>query len=248
VDIVCSYVGQQDGYLEKVKNNILYKSVTLYYMAKTKIIYFVRHGESILNAQNIRQGPEGGLSGLGMEQARKTAEGLAQELKPFEVIISSPYERTVETARIIQERLNIPVEYTELLVERKNPTEIIGKYRNSTEVLAITDRIDNTFHGDDYRYSDEENFIDLKKRAHDLLTCIEHRPEDKLLMVTHGIFLKMFVSYMLYGERMKASDYIRLSYESAMDNAGVVICSYTTYWFKKPKWRLLLWNGVPAVE
>lgn len=217
-------------------------------MAKTKLIYFVRHGESILNAQGIRQGSGGGLSELGIEQAKKTAEGLVQEVVPFDVIISSPYERAVETARIIQDRLHVSVEYSDLLVERKNPTEIIGKHKDSPDVLAITDRIDNTFHDDEYRYSDEENFIDLKKRARDLLIYIEQRPEEKILMVTHGIFLKMFISYMLYRERMKASDYIRLSYNSAMDNGGLVVCSYTTYWFKKPTWRLLLWNGVPAVE
>lgn len=216
-------------------------------MAKTKIIYFVRHGESILNAQNIRQGRDGGLSEAGIEQTKQLTEGLVHEGQPFEIIISSPYERTVETTRIINERLHLPVEYLELLAERKNPTEIIGKYRNSPEVLAVTDRIDNTYHDDNLRYSDEENFTDLKKRARNLLKYIEERKEKRLLMVTHGIFLKMFVSYMLYGERMKASDYIRLSYESDMDNAGVVICSYTTYWFKKPKWRLLLWNGVPLV-
>ncbi len=212
----------------------------------TKIVYFVRHGESLLNEQGIRQGREGGLSQKGKSQVRATAEGLAHEKIHFDAIISSPYERTVETAHIIAERLNMPVEYSELLTERKNPTEIIGKHKDAPEVRAITDRIDNSFHEDGLRYSDEENFTDLKKRARNLLKYIEERPENKLLMVTHGIFLKMFVCYMLYGEKMKASDYVRLSYESEMDNAGVVICSYTTYWFRKPKWRLLLWNGVPT--
>jgi broad specificity phosphatase PhoE len=214
----------------------------------TKIIYFVRHGESTLNAQGVRQGREGGLSEKGKDQVRKTAEGLMQDKKPFDVMISSPYERTVETAEIINQKLHIPVEYLELLAERKNPSEIIGKHKDMPEVRAITDKIDISYHSDDLRYSDEENFTDLKTRARNLLKYIEERPEKKLLMITHGIFLKMFVVYMLYGERMKASDYVRLSFESDMDNAGVVICSYTTYWFKKPKWKLLLWNGVPAVE
>lgn len=212
----------------------------------TKIIYFVRHGESVLNEQGIRQGREGGLSPRGIEQAKQTAKGLLQESKPFDVIISSPFERTVETTNIINEQLHLPVEYIELLAERKNPSEIIGKHKDSPEVLAITDRIDNSFHKDDFRYSDEENFTDLKMRARNLLRYIEERPEKRLLMVTHGIFLKMFVSYMLFGEKLQESDYVRLSYESGMDNAGVVICSYTTYWFRKPKWKLLLWNGVPA--
>ena len=140
------------------------------------------------------------------------------------------------------------VTYTELLGERKNPSEIVGKQKDSVEVRLITDKIDNTFHDDDLRYSDEENFTDLKMRARNLLKYIEERPEKNLIMVTHGIFLKMFVSYMLYGERMKASDYVRLSYENDMDNAGIVVCSCTTHWFKKPTWKLLLWNAVPLVQ
>jgi broad specificity phosphatase PhoE len=211
----------------------------------TKIIYFVRHGETILNAAGIRQGPDGGLSEKGKLGVLKTAEGLARE-KKFNAIVSSPYERTRETAAIISEKLHMPVEYCDLLRERKNPSEIVGKHKDSVEVRAITDRIDNSFHEDGLRFSDEENFTDLKERARNLLKYIEVRPEKRLLMVTHGIFLKMFVCYMLYGEKMKASDYVRLSFESDMDNAGVVVCSYTTYWFKKPKWNLLLWNGVVA--
>lgn len=212
----------------------------------TKIIYFIRHGESLLNEQGIRQGREGGLSEKGKLQVEKTAEGLMREKIKFEVIISSPYERTVETANLIAKKLNMPVEYLELLAERKNPTEIVGKHKDSAEVRAITDRIDNSFHEDGLRYSDEENFTDLKDRARNLLKYIEERPEKNLLMVTHGIFLKMFVCFMLYGEKMKSSDYVRLSYESEMDNAGVTICSCTTYWFKKPKWKLLLWNGTSS--
>jgi broad specificity phosphatase PhoE len=214
----------------------------------TKIIYFVRHGESILNAKGIRQGRDGGLSPQGIEQATQTAVGLVREKKHFQVLISSPYERTVQTAKIINEQLHLPIEYLDLLVERKNPTEIIGKEKDSREVLAITDRIDNSFHDNDFRYSDEENFTDLKQRARALLKYIEEREEKRILMVTHGIFLKMFIAYMLYGDGMNASDYVHLSYENNMDNAGVVICSCTTRWFRKPKWKLLLWNGVPVIK
>ena len=213
----------------------------------TKIIYFVRHGESMLNSQGIRQGPDGGLNEVGREQVKQVAESLAHENKGFDVMISSPYERAKETSAIIAEKLGMKVEYSDLLVERRNPSEIVGKHKDAPEVRAIVDRIDNTFHDDDLRYSDEENFSDLKVRARSLLAFLKERPEERLLVVTHGIFLKMFISYMLYGDRMKASDYVRLSYESDMDNAGVVICSYTTHWFRNPEWRLLLWNGVSAV-
>lgn len=212
---------------------------------KVKIIYFLRHGESELNAQGIRQGAEGCLSEKGRVQSEKVAVALAKE-KKFDALISSPIERAKETAEIIAKTLEMPIEELDLLVERKNPSEIVGKHKDSPEVLAIVDRIDNSFHDDDLRYSDEENFTDLKERAKKLLKYISGRKEKRLLMVTHGIFLKLFTSYMVYGDRLKAHDYASISYKSEMDNAGVTICSYTTYWFKKPEWKLLLWNGVLA--
>ncbi len=212
-------------------------------MAK-KIIYFVRHGETILNAAGIRQGAEGALNDKGREQVTRTGEALKHE-KKFQCIIASPFQRTVETADIISKALKMPVEYCDLLRERKNPSEIIGKHKDSPEVRLITDRIDNSFHGDDLRYSDEENFYDLKQRARALLHFLKNRKEKRILCVTHGIFLKMVGAYILFGEALKASDYIKLSFEAEMDNAGIVVISYTTFWFKKPKWQVLLWNGIP---
>jgi hypothetical protein len=50
-------------------------------------------------------------------------------------------------------------------VERKNPSEIIGKHTDDSEVTRIVDQMDLAYHLDEYRFSDEENFTDLKKRA-----------------------------------------------------------------------------------
>lgn len=210
----------------------------------TKIIYFVRHGETELNAKGIRQGPEGSLSAKGREQALATAKRFPKHRGRPEVIISSPYQRTKETASIISEELKMPVEYSDLLVERRNPSEIIGHEGREREVRKIVDQIDKSYHTDDLRYSDEENFIDLKERARKLLIYIIERPEQRIVMVTHGIFLKMVVSYMLYGEKLTASEYNKLSYFNPIDNASMAICSYTTHWFKKNEWKLIVWNDL----
>jgi probable phosphoglycerate mutase len=91
-----------------------------------KIIYFVRHGETENNAKGIRQGPDGGLSPNGKMQALETALRFPKNKGRPEVIIASPYERTKQTAEIIARELKMPVEYSDLLVERKNPSEIVG--------------------------------------------------------------------------------------------------------------------------
>ncbi len=211
-----------------------------------KIIYFVRHGETASNAKNIRQGPEGKLDDLGRAQALETARKFPKKKGRPQVIISSPYERTKETAEIIGQELGMKVEYSDLLVERKNPTEIVGKSGDDPEVKMIIDRIDKSFHDDNLRYSDEENFTDLNQRAQKLLNYIKQRPENHIIMVTHGIFLKMVIATILHHDHLNSLEYNTLSYFNPIHNAGLSICSYTThwYWFGSGVWEMLLWDDL----
>lgn len=210
----------------------------------TKLIYFVRHGETENNIKKIKQGAEGALTEKGRGEALATAIRFPKEKGRPEIIIASPYERTKETAEIIARELNIPVEYSPLLVERRNPSEIVGHSEAEKKVRDILDRIDNSYHPDDFRYSDEENFIDLRDRAKKLLTYITQRKERKIIMVSHGHFLKMIVSYMLYKDNLTASEYNNLSYFNPVNNASMAICSYTTHWFSKSEWKILTWNDL----
>lgn len=210
----------------------------------TKIIYFVRHGETENNAKNIRQGPEGSLNEKGRAQAHDTAKRFPKQKGHPEVIIASPYERTKETAEIIGRELGMEVEFSDLLIERRNPTAIIGHSGGEKGVKQIIDRIDKSYHADDLRVSDEENFSDLKKRAKKLLKYIKRRRQKRIIMVTHSNFLKMVVSYMIYGKNLTASEYNNLSYFNPISNASMAICSYTTHFFKKNEWKLLVWNDL----
>lgn len=213
-----------------------------------KIIYFVRHGESELNAQGIRQGSEGSLTELGRRQALETAQKFPKKRGKPQILFASPYQRTKETAEIIAKELDMEIHFSDLLVERRNPSEIIGKKADSKEVKQIVDRIDNSFHEDNLRYSDEENFIDLKNRAHKLLRFIKGQKEERIIMVTHGIFLKMVIASMLYGKKLTASQYNELSYFNPINNAGMTICLCIPHWFSKTEWKLLTWNNTEALE
>ncbi|HEV7702473.1 MAG TPA: histidine phosphatase family protein [Candidatus Paceibacterota bacterium] len=210
----------------------------------TKLIYFVRHGETVLNAQNIRQGAEGGLTELGRTQALETAKRFPKHRGRPQAIVASPFERTRETAEIIGKELNMKVEYSDLLVERRNPSEIIGQWGEDAKVKLIVDQMDKSFHEDNLRISDEENFVDLKARAKKLLKFIKRRREERIIMVTHGIFLKMVVAYMLEGDTLSASVYNKLSSYNPVNNASMAIVSLTRHWFKKDKWKILAWNDL----
>jgi broad specificity phosphatase PhoE len=211
----------------------------------TKIIYFVRHGETENNALGIRQGAEGSLTERGRAQALATAKRFPKHKGRPQIIIASPYERTRETVEIIRKELNMrKVKYCALLAERRNPSEVIGRSGKDPDIRKIMDRIDNSYHADDLRFSDEENFTDLKKRARKLLKYIARRWHSRIIMVTHKIFLKMVISYMIHGNKLTASEYNNLSYFNPIDNAGMAICTCTTHWFKKNEWKLLVWNDL----
>ncbi len=210
----------------------------------TKIIYFVRHGETIFNAKHLRQGPDGELSPAGKAQALKVANRLPIGKSRPQIILASPYQRARETAEIISKELKLPIEYSDLLIERRNPSQIIGHEEDEQRVRHIIDLIDKGYHDDNLRYSDEENFIDLRERAKKLLAFIRQRKEKRIIIVTHSIFLKMVVSYMLLRDTLTASEYNKLSYLNPVGNASLTICLYISHWFKNDEWKLLMWNDI----
>lgn len=218
------------------------------FLMRTRRFYFVRHGETILNAEHVRQGESGALS----EQGRRQAERAGRYLKRFSIkgILSSPYERARETAQIINRHLNVPVAYSPLLVERRNPSEIIGKKDDDPAVVKIVDQMDRSYHNDTYRFSDEENFEDLKKRARRALAFLSHRGEDETCVVTHSLFLKMLIAYLLYRKRLHAADYTKLSFFNASDNANITVCEFHPWkrFSKTRGWEVVSYNERPETS
>ena len=207
--------------------------------------YFVRHGETILNAQHERQGEQGALSEKGRAQALRAGQYLAHF--PITRIIASPYERTRETAAIINEQLHVPIVYSRLLAERRNPSEIIGKRGEDPVVARIVDEIDRAYHDDNYRFSDEENFTDLKTRARKCLELLARQGTRETCVVTHSIYLKMLIAYLLYRDALHADDYIKLSFFNASDNASITICEWNPWHlFSATRgWSVIAYNEQP---
>lgn len=209
-------------------------------------LYVVRHGETLLNAERIKQGAEGALSPKGRRQAEKVGAYLKQFR--IERIIASTYPRAQETAAIIDTYLKVPILNSPLLVERKNPSETIGKHRDDPGVQRIVDQMDLAYHEDDFRYSDEENFVDLKKRARKCLNLLARQGAHEMCVVTHHHFLKMLIAYLLYRERLHAADFVKLSFFNMSDNAGISIIEFHPWrmWNKTRGWSVISYNEQPS--
>lgn len=208
----------------------------------------VRHGETVMNEEHLRQGSEGGLSETGKQQATE----LGSRLKTFPIqrIFTSTFQRALETTDIINSFLKVDIEKTELLAERKNPSSIIGKKYEDPLVVEKINQMDRSYHKADFRIEDEENFDDLKARAIKLKKFLERRASTGTLCVTHGIFLKMFLCIIKYGEDLRVEDYIKNSLFNPASNAGITILSLKkSLWpFSKPIWEIILYNETPIDE
>ena len=130
-------------------------------------IYFVRHGETENFVNNLEQDENSGLSDNGIKQAK----ALAQRFKniPIDFILTSPYQRARETAEIINKEIDKKIIVNKLLRETKKPTEIENKPHHASEIKEIRQLLYEHFGDPNWRYSDEENFFDLKKRGTKIL-------------------------------------------------------------------------------
>ena len=82
------------------------------------MIYFIRHGETILTPDRKFSGsgePNPSLTVTGLAQATLVAEEIFK-VQP-EVLIASPLKRTAQTAEVISERLGLPIIYDEAWYE-----------------------------------------------------------------------------------------------------------------------------------
>jgi len=213
------------GYLELTKYNLPMQ------------IYFVRHGEGHHNANNLYSLPEFELTEKGKEQAR----GVAGRLKhlPIEILIVSPYKRTVQTAEIINQVLNKPVVYSELAVEIKRPSEIAGKPIDHPESQKIRNILDSNSHLPDFHFSDEENFFDLKTRAQKFLKFLETFEEKNrhLAVVTHAVFIKMLALNIILQDALTPQGFLNAYHPLSLATSGLTVCE------KNEKgWKLITWN------
>ncbi len=200
-----------------------------------KYFYLIRHGETLLNVKKVRQDEKGFLS----EKGKKEVDNLGKRLKHFKIkrFFVSPYERTIETADIVNKHLNINKEnyiITDLIAERKNPTIIVGKQYDDPVAKSFIDTMDKSIHDPDLRLYDEENFQDLKDRALKAQKYLIKNGKKYNACFTHGIFLKMFLSTLLYGEKLTVKDHIQMNMYNPADNAALTMVKYSPYkkWIK----------------
>jgi len=195
-------------------------------------IYFVRHGFTDSNKNNINQPPDSVLNQQGIAQAKELSKRFSKIT--LDVVISSPFSRTVDTAREISPQ---PI-LSPLFVEVRKPSEIIGQPKKDDFSQKILKKIyemslvDPTWH-----YSDEENFTDLKARGFAALEFLKHQNKENILVVSHENFIVLLFVLMLFGEDCTVEMYYKIKKFVKLSNTGISICTYD-----QNQWQLQCWN------
>eukprot|EP01091_Cochliopodium_minus_P017239 TRINITY_DN6697_c0_g1_i1.p1 TRINITY_DN6697_c0_g1~~TRINITY_DN6697_c0_g1_i1.p1 ORF type:complete len:249 (+),score=75.40 TRINITY_DN6697_c0_g1_i1:106-852(+) len=191
-----------------------------------KEIYFVRHGQSITNIAKKESGKnivcfDAPLSDIGKRQAKECAKKLMELEKEFDLIISSPLTRAIETCKIYlnkskqkDKKINITIQSTErlttyddvgssLYIQSKKFTnlEIIEtEDQKNDEVwyyvpknlnLGTTKEVYESFLNEMWR----EDVSNLKKRVEKFKQFLLKRKEKKIVVFGHGDFMTCIIGY-----------------------------------------------------
>ena len=161
-----------------------------------KTLYIVRHGQTEWNVAGRMQGRlDSPLTALGREQATQNG-ALLHRLGGVDALWVSPAGRTRETAQLLNQHTNAPMNMAEELVERDcgdwsgmTLGEIQARYPQS---WAERQRRPFT-----HQPPNGENMQDIHDRSHKFLQALLESKHDVIGLITHGVMSKVILKYFL---------------------------------------------------
>lgn len=203
-------------------------------------LYLVRHGVTDLFAQGRHQYPLTSLSERGRMESAYMAGYLKD--KGIEAIFSSPFTRSVQTAEILAKTLGSPYSLLDILKERGNPTDFLGKKYDDPQIIQAKNIIKKNMQNPDFRYKDEETWFELHIRAKKALKFFEKRKEKVVVAVSHGNFIKAMIYSMFFKDTEDPMTHLRFRAFLHSDPGGITVCEY------EKEWRLFSWNKTSYLE
>jgi len=143
-------------------------------------LYVVRHGQTEYNIKKVFQGHiDIPLNEVGEKQAEETA--LKFKNIDIDMLLVSPLQRTIQTAKYISEITGVPITIEERIVERNFGNMEGHANRDDWNIKMMLDYQKN------YNKENIEPIQELFKRIYDFLDEITEKYKDKkIILVTHG--------------------------------------------------------------
>lgn len=176
-------------------------------MQVEKELYIIRHGQTELNAQGIIQGKGVNmpLNDLGRRQAQAFYE--AYKHIPFEIIYTSTLLRAQQTIEPFKQH-NIPHHVFSELDEISwgNLEGSMTTHETDASFIELTSKWRN---GElDVKPSPTgESPLDLKERQERFISHLLQTPEKKILIATHGRFIRAFMCTLTGVSLSRMEDY-----------------------------------------
>ena len=202
-----------------------------------KRIYFVRHGETDANLLEYVPSREEPLNSTGLVQADK----IAMRLVNIDVdrLISSEFVRAQETAKAITNLKPMAVEIQTCFGEMIEPSSLYGKPSASAEVMEFRKNRNENIENFDWRQEDGDSFIDVYNRLMKGKTLLETAPENNILVVTHGYFVRLFVATILLNTTEPNQKWHEVANVLKSSNTGL-----THFYIENGIWKLLTWSDI----
>lgn len=151
-------------------------------------IYFVRHGQTVSNKKGTVTGHiDSPLSDEGVEQTKKTALEISSN---FSYIYCSDLLRCKQTAEILNQKLNLSIQYDARLRERDFGSLSGKKFSEIDSTGKVKERDKNQLYN--YRPYGGESVEDVKKRLFNFINDLSRKKtQGKILVVTHGGIIRL---------------------------------------------------------
>lgn len=169
-------------------------------------ITFIRHGQTDWNVEGKLQGvTDIPLNSAGIKEAENLRNSIENR---YNKIISSPLKRAFKTAKIINDKLDLPFETDHLLVER-DFGELVGKDKSYDNIMADSSLVNGM-----------ESLDSVKSRILKFLDSIVSKGKGHYLVVAHGGVIVTLLSILSNGKY-------------TWENTPIKNCSLTEIFFNK---------------
>jgi probable phosphoglycerate mutase len=209
-----------------------------------KTIYFVRHGESEANVAEHHGSPTTPLTQKGIEQAKFIAERVSK--LPIECVISSTMTRAQQTAQEIAQKIGKEVESSELFIEATGPTSTLNAPYTDPAAIEAFGLMRENYGKPGWRLEDAEVYEDHTTRAKTALEFLSSRPENNILVVSHGIFLRILTAHVIFWPQPTAHECQKMSHGLETQNTGLTVFHFGPKNFDGVQlsnpWRVYVWN------
>lgn len=166
-------------------------------------IFVIRHGEADHNVDHSvmahTHDSKHSLTALGQKQAQKTAEFMKSQVNENTVLYSSPYLRTIQTAKAIHSKLPSQIPFYENPLIREWELGNLYDVSNRTPEVKKEYKAAGRFY---FRFHNGESLADVYLRATMFMNTVIEREKqqgryENIVIVTHAAFIHMLLSFLL---------------------------------------------------